>query len=137
MTADHIGPISLGFCHSTNFAPKCKACNSAKNNRLSLSDVRKLLTLEADGNQVVSWHSQYIWDKYKNTITSDKDARKLSSLMLKCHQNVLKLFSFFVNKGETGMTCTVFPALEEQKLWLQTGKGDISIEKLDISEIHL
>ena len=44
---------------------------------------------------------------------------------------------FFVNKGETGMTCTVFPALEEQKLWLQTGKGDISIEKLDISEIHL
>lgn len=86
MTADHIGPISLGFCHSTNFAPMCKACNSAKNNRLSLSDVRKLLTLEADGNQVVSWHSQYIWDKYKNTITSDEDARKLSSLMLKCHQ---------------------------------------------------
>lgn len=99
MTADHIGPISLGFCHSTNFAPMCKACNSAKNNRLSLSDVRKLLTLEADGNQVVSWHSQYIWDKYKNTITSDEDARKLSSLMLKCHQNVLKLFSLIYQKG--------------------------------------
>lgn len=99
MTADHIGPISLGFCHSTNIAPMCKACNSAKNNRLSLSDVRKLLTLEADGNQVVSWHSQYIWDKYKNTITSDKDARKLSSLMLKCHQNVLKLFSLIYKKG--------------------------------------
>lgn len=99
MTADHIGPISLGFCHSTNFAPKCKACNSAKNNRLSLSDVRKLLTLEADGNQVVSWHSQYIWDKYKKAITSDEDARKLSSLMLKCHQNVLKLFSLIYKKG--------------------------------------
>lgn len=98
MTADHIGPISLGFCHSTNFAPKCKACNSAKNNRLSLSDVRKLLTLEADGNQVVSWHSQYIWDKYKKAITSDEDARKLSSLMLKCHQNVLKLFSLIYKK---------------------------------------
>lgn len=100
MTADHIGPISLGFCHSTNIVPMCKACNSAKNNRLSLSDVRKLLTLEADGNQVVSWHSQYIWDKYKNTITSDKDARKLSSLMLKCHQNVLKLFSLFTKRRE-------------------------------------
>lgn len=100
MTADHIGPVSLGFCHSINFAPMCKSCNSAKNNRLSLSDVRKLLELEASGRQVVSWHSQYIWDKYKHSITSDEDARWLSSLMLKCHQNVLKLFSLiYQNRG--------------------------------------
>ncbi len=42
MSADHIGPISLGFCHNRNFAPMCSSCNSSKNNRFTKSDVDKL-----------------------------------------------------------------------------------------------
>lgn len=30
MTADHIGPISLGFCHRKEFNPLCSSCNSKK-----------------------------------------------------------------------------------------------------------
>lgn len=93
MTADHIGPISLGFCHSTNFAPLCRSCNSAKNNRFTKLDVETLLALENNGNVVVSWHSKVIWDTLKLEVKNDEDAKKLSSVMLSCHQNVLKLFA--------------------------------------------
>jgi hypothetical protein len=93
MSADHIGPISLGFCHSTHFAPMCSSCNSSKNNRFTLSDVQKLIELENQGEDVVSWHSKYIWDLLKHKITNDKEAKLASSIMAKCHQNILYLFS--------------------------------------------
>lgn len=93
MSADHIGPISLGFCHSKNFAAMCKSCNSSKNNRFTFSDVQKLSEIEAEGEDVVSWHSRFIWNKYKHLVKDDDSAKLLSSIMLKCHQNVLKLFS--------------------------------------------
>lgn len=93
MTADHIGPISLGFCHSTNFAPLCKTCNSSKNNRFTKSDIEKLIALEKSGQQVISWHSKIIWDVLKNKVRTDSDAKKMSVVMLQCHQNILKLFA--------------------------------------------
>lgn len=93
MTADHIGPISLGFCHSTNFAPLCQSCNSSKNNRFTKFDVDKLIALEKSGKTVISWHSKVIWDALKHKVKNDADAKKLSVVMVQCHQNVLKLFS--------------------------------------------
>lgn len=102
MTADHIGPISLGFCHSRHFAPMCRSCNSAKNNRFTKADVDELLKLEKSGNQVVSWHSKYIWDILKLSIKNDDDAKKVSSVMAKCHQNVLYVFSLIYSA--TGQT---------------------------------
>ncbi len=97
MTADHIGPISLGFCHSRYFTPLCKSCNSAKNNRFTYDDVNKLIDIEASGGQVISWHSKYIWDMLKKQIHNDKDARKASSIMVKCHQNILYILAL-INK---------------------------------------
>ncbi|MCM1484086.1 MAG: restriction endonuclease [Muribaculaceae bacterium] len=93
MTADHIGPISLGFSHSKNFKPMCRWCNSAKNNRFTKSDVDELLLIESSGVKVISWHSKYIWDKVKNDIKDDNDAKRASSIMAKCHQNVLSVFA--------------------------------------------
>lgn len=98
MSADHIGPISLGFCHSKYFAPMCKNCNSAKNNRFSKSDVDKLIALEKSGAQVVSWHSKYIWDIVKDKIKNDQDAKSASSIMAKCHQNILNIFAIIHKK---------------------------------------
>lgn len=89
MSADHIGPISLGFCHSTHFAPMCSSCNSSKNNRFTLADVQKLIELEDKGETVISWHSKYIWDLVKHNISDDREAKLASSLMAKCHQNIL------------------------------------------------
>ena len=65
--ADHIGPISLGFCHFPRFQLLCSACNSAKNNRMYPSDVAWLIECEKRGEQVISWHSETLWNalKYK------------------------------------------------------------------------
>lgn len=93
MSADHIGPISLGFCHSTNFAAMCQPCNSSKNNRFTKHDVEKLLELENAGEQVASWHSMAIWNLLKNKIQNDDDAKKASFIMATAHQNILKIFS--------------------------------------------
>ncbi len=99
MSADHIGPISLGFCHSQyNFTGLCSACNSSKNNRFTKEDVERLIALEKKGIQVISWHSKYIWDELKLQVRNDIDAKKLSSVMVKCHQNVLKLFSIIYQR---------------------------------------
>lgn len=43
VSAGHIGPISLGFCHRPKFQPMTIQQQSAKNNRMSLNDVRILL----------------------------------------------------------------------------------------------
>lgn len=101
MSADHIGPISLGFCHSKNFAPMCNGCNSAKNNRFTKRDVDKLLEIEASGEQVVSWHSKHIWDVLKHEIHDDRDAKFASSVMAKCHQNVLNILSLIYRQTGT------------------------------------
>ena len=98
MTADHIGPISLGFCHSKNFAPMCNSCNSSKNNRFTKSDVDELIKIEESGEQVISWHSQAIWDAIKHTIKNDTDAKFASSVMAKCHQNVLNILAIIYKK---------------------------------------
>lgn len=44
---------------------------------------------------------------------------------------------FFVNRGEAGMTCTVFPALEKQSFWLRTKNGNLKIREMSIAEIKL
>jgi len=98
MSADHIGPISLGFCHSRHFAPMCNSCNSSKNNRFTKRDVDELLRIEAEGCQVISWHSKYIWDAVKHTVKDDADAKFASSVMAKCHQNVINILSIIYHK---------------------------------------
>lgn len=98
VSADHIGPISLGFCHRPKFHPLTRAANSAKNNRMNLADVMVLIEDEKK-EQVVSWHSKYIWDELKGKVQSDKDAIKLSDLMRKNLHYVLILFSMIEEAG--------------------------------------
>jgi Alw26I/Eco31I/Esp3I family type II restriction endonuclease len=92
MSADHIGPISLGFSHRAKFNPMCSSCNSSKNNRLTYSDVYQLLEDEKY-EKVVSWHSKPIWDSLKTRVKDDNDAVKLSRFMGSHMQNVLYIFS--------------------------------------------
>ena len=99
MTADHIGPISLGFCHSGHFTPLCQSCNSAKNNRFYKEDVDTLIRLENAGETVISWHSVYIWELLKHRIKDDISAKLASSLMAEYHQNVIYAFSIIYKNG--------------------------------------
>lgn len=98
ISADHIGPISLGFCHRPKFHPLTSSENSAKNNRMSLDDVNVLINDEKS-EQVVSWHSKYIWDNLKGKVKNDTDAVKLSDLMRKNMHHVLIIFSMIDEKG--------------------------------------
>ena len=97
MSPDHIGPISLGFAHRAKFQPLCSKCNSSKNNKMNYEDVQTLMHDE-EKEKVISWHSQYIWDKLKNKIFTDDDAYKLSVLMRNNLHNVLELLSI-INKA--------------------------------------
>jgi Alw26I/Eco31I/Esp3I family type II restriction endonuclease len=81
LTADHVGPISLGFRHTPCFQVVCSSCNSAKNNRMRMSDVEVLLSLEARGIEVTSWHATRIWDLVKHDVEDDAGALRLSKLM--------------------------------------------------------
>lgn len=115
MTADHIGPISLGFCHSMYFAPLCTSCNSAKNNRFTYEDVQFLLKKEKEGFNVISWHAKYIWDLLKGMITDDISAKRASSLMSEYHQNVLFILSvIYKETGEDYLKRFLHP---EFSLW--------------------
>lgn len=101
MTADHIGPISLGFTHRPKFNPMCNSCNSGKNNRITLEDVKILIEDEKQGEVIISWHSKYIWDKLKHRTKNEGDALKLSKAMRLNLHNILSLLSIIKSRGYT------------------------------------
>jgi Alw26I/Eco31I/Esp3I family type II restriction endonuclease len=80
ISADHIGPISLGFAHTPFFRPLCAACNSAKGNRMSYSDVKSLIGLENKGEEITSPQLKAMWEAIKNRISNDGDALLASKL---------------------------------------------------------
>lgn len=79
-SADHIGPISLGFVHRPCFQALCRACNSGKNNRMTYSDV-ELLRKHEKLEPVISWHSKSLWDGRKASVTNGETALRLSKLL--------------------------------------------------------
>lgn len=101
VSADHIGPISLGFCHRPVFQPMTKQQNSSKGNRLSFTDCMKLIQEETDGEQIVSWHSAPIWNLLKNAIKNDKDAREASKYM---RRNMHYILTIFANLKKAGLS---------------------------------
>lgn len=105
ISADHIGPISLGFCHRPKFQPMTGGENSTKGNRMSIYDVQSLLRDEKNGEQVVSWHSKYIWDALKERVKDNVDALKLSKIMKKNLHWVLTLFAIIDKNGGRKFLC--------------------------------
>eukprot|EP01092_Planopodium_desertum_P002224 TRINITY_DN13529_c0_g2_i1.p1 TRINITY_DN13529_c0_g2~~TRINITY_DN13529_c0_g2_i1.p1 ORF type:complete len:439 (-),score=-76.94 TRINITY_DN13529_c0_g2_i1:1255-2571(-) len=80
-TADHIGPISLGFMHYPKFRLLSRAANSAKNNRMTLWDVNYLKHLESKGENIVSWYARPLWDLRKGSVNTEEHALRLSKMM--------------------------------------------------------
>lgn len=93
ITADHIGPISLGFCHRPVFRLLCQSCNSQKNNRMYLSDVEKLKEFENKGEIVTSWYATPIWNALKDKVRTGDDALKLSRIMRDNRYNALYMLN--------------------------------------------
>ena len=77
-SADHIGPLSLGFAHRPYFRLLSKRANSAKNNRMTMADVADLVDAELRGEEVASWYAKPLWDLQKGAATSDELCLRIS-----------------------------------------------------------
>lgn len=64
ISADHIGPISLGFVHDPRYLqPMSNSDNSSKRDRLQLVDIEKIIaTEERTIVYPMSWQSRLIWE---------------------------------------------------------------------------
>ena len=64
ISADHIGPISLGVVHDPRYLqPMAGSDNSSKRDRLSVEDVKKIIEVRNRTKIVpISWYSIKIWD---------------------------------------------------------------------------
>lgn len=71
VSGDHVGPISLGFSLDNNFIPLCKECNSQKNNRLSESDFKNIITRYHNNEKVVNWYMKPVWERIMNLNLTD------------------------------------------------------------------
>lgn len=100
VSADHIGPISLGFCHRPYFQPMTEQENSSKGNRLTYADCLKLKQHEDEGEQVVSWHSAPLWNRLKVAIKNDADALEASKYM---RRNMHYILTIMANLKEIGL----------------------------------
>ncbi len=98
-SADHIGPISLGFCHRPEFQALCTACNSSKNNRMSFQDVAYLRSIEQSGESVISWYAKNAWDLRKDSVVDAETALRLSKLLRDNRQNAIHLLSLIADEG--------------------------------------
>ncbi len=123
-TADHIGPLSLGFTHRPAFQLMCRPCNSAKNNRLNYRDVLTLLAAERAGDDVISWHSRAIWNLGKARVKDDETALRLSKLLRDNRHTVMSILGRLRDEGN-------FAFLASQ---LELNRAD---ESLQIKELHL
>ncbi len=106
-SADHIGPLSLGFTHRPEFQFLCKSCNSAKNNRMSLNDVRLLRTIETRGDQVASWHTQAVWDQLKERVIDDETALRLSKVMRDNRHAFMRVLQRIAQRGHFAFLATL------------------------------
>lgn len=105
-SADHIGPISLGFVHDPRYLqPMPSGDNSSKRDRLQVSDIEKIIAVEKRTSiYPMSWQSKLIWEHIRSNYkayphkvaSSYRDALKqnmsnymyiLRSILEKCPTN--------------------------------------------------
>lgn len=106
-SADHIGPLSLGFCHRPEFQLLCRACNSAKNNRMMNSDVVLLKKAEARSEKVISWHSEVVWNDRKKHVTDNETALRLSKLLRDNRHTFMSILQRIATRGHFSFLVTL------------------------------
>lgn len=72
-SADHIGPISLGFVHDPRYLqPMPSGDNSSKRDRLQIVDIESIIETEKrTGIYPMSWQSKLIWEYIKRNYISN------------------------------------------------------------------
>lgn len=93
-SADHVGPISLGFIHESCYLKKMsKNDNSSKRDRLEIADIEKIIEIEKRTKiSPITWFSKKIWEHLKSKFNEGN----LTEENLKKYREVLKqnIFNF-------------------------------------------
>lgn len=106
-SADHIGPISLGFVHDPIFLQRMsKGVNSSKRDRLLFEDIDTIIAIENQENvNAMSWFSDIIWNFIKLNFRSHRNLIEPMRLLLK--QNMTNfmyiLWEIITNCEEKGI----------------------------------
>lgn len=74
-SADHIGPISLGFVHDPRYLqPMSGGDNSSKRDRLQIVDIESIIETEKrTGIYPMSWQSKLIWEYIRKNYSAHPD----------------------------------------------------------------
>lgn len=107
-SADHIGPISLGFKHDPLLLQKMsKGDNSSKRDRLILEDIEKIIKIEKQnpGFSAMSWFSEEIWLYIKRNYFINENKIELYRDILKQNMaNFMYILWYIKSKcGENGI----------------------------------
>ena len=110
LTADHIGPISLGFKHTTLLTGLCSPHNSGMNKRLNTWKVGEILDAEARGETIASRHIEDLWNECKREIDDDGEAKELSNqLRYNQHHYLIALEELRKRGHEDVLMCFLEP----------------------------
>ncbi len=93
-SADHIGPISLGFKHDSLLLRKMTGGeNSAKRDRLRKQDIEELILVEENNAPflAISWFSENIWNFIKENYEKYPNLTKLRDLLKQNIANYLEI----------------------------------------------
>lgn len=102
VSADHIGPISLGFIHDSRFLqPMPSGENSSKRDKITYSDFLKLVELEKKFScSPVSWFAKIIWEDMKLNINENL-LDYYRDLLKQNITNFMTLLSIILTDSET------------------------------------
>jgi len=88
-SADHIGPVSLGFAHRPEFQLLCIPCNSAKNNRMFYTDILNLRRAESEGKIITTWYMEKIWRLLNGNVTDIESTLRLCRILRDNRHNAM------------------------------------------------
>lgn len=110
-SADHIGPISLGFVHDPHFLQlMSRSANSSKRDRLSMRDFNLIKEKEKEYHITpISWFASDIWKEMKSKVNNYKDLEKYRLKLKKNMNNYMECLWIIYkntnnNKGKNFLT---------------------------------
>ncbi len=105
-SADHVGPISLGFVHDPRYLrPMPGGDNSAKRDRLTADIITDVLLIQkTTGVYPMSWYSAIVWDYIVENYRAYPQLIETTyrSLLKKSMANTMYVFKTILDIGPTG-----------------------------------
>lgn len=122
LSADHIGPISLGFKHDpANLQGLCDSCNSAKRNELPKEDVEQIIEIESNGTPLASRHIQELWNECKHEIKTENDTTEIKRLLRNNQHQCLWALEELRNEGAIDLLISLLDLGESKRKYVFSG----------------